>query len=184
MEYTEIVDLILDDENYTVGGGSASAIMGAMACGLIGMVINLSPGKDYGLSDETYTDLAEELRELKAKLLRGSVEDHEAYLLIRDAYRLPKSTDEEKAERKKAIEQAGIAASNVPLSNAKLNKRVHEIGLEVLGKSNPAAGTDLQAGIDLAEKGMYAAKSNVEVNLPMIKDENVLEEFKAELKLF
>lgn len=145
MEYTEIVDLILDDENYTVGGGSASAIMGAMACGLIGMVINLSPGKDYGLSDETYTALAEELRELKAKLLRGSVEDHEAYLLIRDAYRLPKSTDEEKAERKKAIEQAGI---------------------------------------DLAEKGMYAAKSNVEVNLPMIKDENVLEEFKAELKLF
>lgn len=181
MDYKDIIELILDENNFTVGGGSSSAIAGAFACGLMGMVANLSKGKEYGHSDEEYDEMIKELNDLKSKLLEGSVDDNKAFLLIKNAYKLPKATDEDKAKRKLAIQEAGIAAANVPLSNAKLNKRVNEIGKDLLKNSNPACITDLQAGVDFSVLGINAGKANVEVNLPLIKDEKVIENFKEEI---
>lgn len=182
MDYKDIIELILDENDFTVGGGSSSAIAGAFGCGLMGMVINLSKGKDYGYSDEKYDELAAELKELKAKFLQGAVNDNEAYMLIVNAYKLPKATDEEKTERKAAIQNAGIRAAEVPMSNAKLNKRLLEIGEGLLTNSNPACGTDLNAGVEFAKMGIKAGKENVEVNLPLIKDEEIIARFKKDLE--
>lgn len=172
---------MLDENDFTVGGGCASALAGAMATGLIGMVVNLSKGKDYGYEDEKYDEIIKELNEMKAKFLEGTVNDNKAYLLIVKAYKLPKSTDEEKAKRKEAIQNAGIEAANVPLSNALLNKRTYDIGRDLLEKSNPAAVTDLQAGIDLAKVGIDAGRANVLANIPLIKDEKVVEDLKKQI---
>ena len=183
MNYKEIFDLILDEKDFTVGGGSTAALAGAMACGLMGMVANLSKGKDYGFEDAKYDSIVEELNALRAKLLQGSVDDNKAYMMIVNAYKLPKSTDEEKEKRKMAIQNAGIEAANVPLSNAKLNKKVFEIGSSLIGKSNPACFTDLKAGVDLSKLGLDTAKANVEVNLPLIKNEKIVEELKKQVEL-
>ena len=177
MNYREIFDLILDENDFTVGGGSSSAIVGAMACGLMGMVANLSKGKDYGYSDKEYDDIIKELNEAKANFLQGAVEDNKAYMLIVNAYKLPKASDEEKEIRKKAIQNAGIEAAN-----ALLNKKVNEIGKNLLKKSNPACITDLQAGVDLSYIGINMGKSNVKANLPLIKDEKIVNEFEAQIK--
>lgn len=182
MDYKEIIELILDEDNTTVGGGSSSAIAGAMACGLMGMVANLSRGKDYGYSDEEYSKIVKKLNDLKIELLQGSVDDNKAYELIVAAYKKPKSTDEEKEVRKKYINDAGVEAADVPLNNAKRNAEVLKIGKDLLEKSNPACMTDLKAGIDLAEMGLKAGAANVEVNLPLIKDEEKLTYFKDEIK--
>ncbi len=182
MDYKNILDLMLDEKDFTVGGGCASALAGAMATGLIGMVANLSKGKDYGYEDEKYDEIIKELNEIKAKFLEGTVNDNKAYLLIVNAYKLPKSTDEEKAKRKAAIQNAGIEAANVPLSNALLNKRTYDIGKNLLEKSNPAAVTDLQAGIDLAKVGIDAGCANVLANIPLIKDEKVVEDLKNQIE--
>lgn len=182
MNYKDILDLMLDENDFTVGGGCASAIAGAMATGLIGMVANLFKGKDYGYEDEKYDAIIKELNEMKAKFLEGSVNDNKAYLLIVNAYKLPKSTEEEKQERRKAIQNAGIEAAKVPLSNALLNKRTYDIGRDLLEKSNPAAVTDLQAGIDLAKIGIDAGRANVLANIPLIKDEKIVSDFNKELE--
>lgn len=181
MNYKEIIELILDENNFTVGGGSTSAISGAMACGLIGMVVNLSKGKDYGYTDEEYDNILKKVNDIKEKLKQGSVDDNKAYTMIVDAYKLPKSNEEEKTIRKKAINDAGVEAARVPLSNAKLNSIVNEIGIDLLDKSNSACITDLKAGIDLTVVGVNAGKANVEANLPLIKDEKVVEELKKEI---
>lgn len=183
MNYKEIFDLILDEKDFTVGGGSTAALAGAMACGLIGMVANLSKEKDFGFEDMKYNSIVEELNALKVKLLQGSVDDNKAYMMIVNAYKLPKTTDEEKEKRKIAIQYAGIEAANIPLSNAKLNKKIYEIGNLLIGKSNPACFTDLKAGIDLAKLGLDTAKANVEVNLPLIKDKKIVEEFKKQIEI-
>ncbi len=181
MDYKEIFELVLNEKDFTVGGGSTAALAGAMACGLIAMVGNLSKGKDYGYTDEKYDEVVRELNSLKEELLKGSVEDNKAYMMIVNAYKLPKSTDEEKEIRKKAIQNAGIAAANVPLSNAILNKKVYEIGEDLIKNSNPACFTDIKAGVDLSKLGLETAKANIEVNLPLIKDEKIVEDFKNKM---
>lgn len=179
MDYHEIIRLILDENDATVGGGCASALSGAFACGLIGMVVKLSKGKEFGYSDEEYDRMLEELAKYKEELLEGSVKDRAAYLLIRDAYRYPKATDEEKMQRKEKIECAGIKAAEVPLENAKLNHRVYEMGKALWDRSNPSCRTDLEAGIALSRLGIEAGIANVEGNLPLIKDEKCITSFKA-----
>ncbi|MDO5715926.1 MAG: cyclodeaminase/cyclohydrolase family protein [Tissierellia bacterium] len=182
MNYKDIFELLLDEEDYTVGGGSSSAIAGAIACGLIGMVANLSKGKDYGYSDEKYNNLIKELNKMKEKLLQGCVDDNKAYLLIVNAYKLPKNNEKEKLKRINAIQKAGIEAAKVPMENACLNKRVYDIGQILLKHSNPACETDLQAGIDLSAMGIRAGKANVEVNLPLIRDEKIIRDFKKKME--
>lgn len=183
MDYKKIFELILDEKDSTVGGGSTAAISGAMACGLIGMVANLSKGKDCGYTDEKYEIIIAELNILKKELLKGCIDDNKAYMMIINAYQLPKAIDEEKEARKKAIQNAGIVAANEPLLNAKLNKKVYEIGSSLIGKSNLACFSDLKAGVDLSRLGVEIAKANVEVNLPLIKDEKIITHLKKEIEL-
>lgn len=182
MDYNEIFQQILDEHNFTVGGGSTCALVGAMACGLIGMVVNLSRKKDYGYSVEQYEQMLQELDEIKIQLLRGSVQDHKAYLKIVNAYKFPKLTDEEKQVRKLEIQNAGIEAAKVPLLNACLNQRILDIGMGLLNKSNPSCLTDLQAGIELSKAGILIGKENVKTNLPLIKDEKIKKELELKLE--
>ena len=83
MDYKGVMDLILDTDDVTVGGGSASALSGALACGLIGMVCKLSTKKDYGIAPDKQLNYAKELEELREELLKGVVDDANAYGVIR-----------------------------------------------------------------------------------------------------
>lgn len=173
MSYIDVMNRILDSHNVTVGGGSAGAISGAMAAGLIGMVSRLSTEKDYGLADRVYLELADELDKLSEELLKGAVKDTEAYLLIKNAFKLPKSTDEEKAIRSKAVSDAGIEAALVPKSNADKCSRVYTIASVLEGNYNENAGSDFVIGKNLAHLGMQGCILNIEANLSLIKDKTI-----------
>lgn len=177
MDYKDIMELILDTDDVTVGGGSASALSGALACGLIGMVCKLSTKKDYGIAPEKQLEIAKELEEIRNELLAGIVEDANAYGVIIDAYKLPKGTDEEKEARRLAIANAGIVGATAPMNNAKLCRRVYEIGIELDGNSNPNCKSDLVIGYELAKDGTNGCVMNIEANLPLVKDEAKAEEF-------
>ncbi|MDX9917112.1 MAG: cyclodeaminase/cyclohydrolase family protein [Gudongella sp.] len=177
MNYEDVLKLILDTDDVTVGGGSASALSGAVACGLIGMVCKLSTKKDYGISPERQLELAKELEDIREVLLKGVVTDANAYGVIRDAYKLPKETDEEKEIRKQAIANAGTVGATAPMENAKLCRRVYEIGIELDGKSNPNCHSDLAIGYELAKIGTNGCIMNIEANLPLVKDEAKIDEF-------
>lgn len=182
MDYKDVMDLILDTDDVTVGGGSASALSGALACGLIGMVCKLSTKKDYGIAPDIQLNYAKELEELREKLFNGVVEDANAYGVIRDAYKLPKETDEEKERRKQAIANAGVVGASAPLENAKLCRRVYEIGMELDGKSNPNCHSDLVIGYELAKVGTNGCLMNIEANLPLVKDQAKIQEFNDAMK--
>lgn len=182
MDYKGVMDLILDTDDVTVGGGSASALSGALACGLIGMVCKLSTKKDYGIATDKQLNYAKELEELREELLKGVVDDANAYGVIRDAYKLPKETEEEKEVRRQAIAKAGIVGASAPLENARLCRRVYDIGKALEGKSNPNCHSDLVIGYELAKIGTNGCLMNIEANLPLVKDVDKIQEFNTALK--
>lgn len=182
MNYKDVMDLILDSDDVTVGGGSASALSGALACGLIGMVCKLSTKKDFGIDPEKQLEYAKELEELREGLIAGVVADANAYAIIREAYKLPKETDEEIEVRKQAIANAGIVGATSPMENAKLCRRVYDIGIKLEGNTNPNCLSDLVIGYELAKTGTNGCLMNIEANLSLIKDEAKLEEFNNIMK--
>ena len=165
----QIMDKILDSKDATVGGGSASALASAMAAGMGGMVARLSAGKNLGLTDADYMQCADSLDSLSEALVQGAALDAAAFAQISSAFKLPKATEEEKAIRSKAIEEAGIAAASAPLQNAKLTADVLAIFDQFLGKHNPNAESDLMIGRHFLNVALYGFAVNIEANLSLIK---------------
>ena len=179
------LEKILDSRDTTVGGGASSALVGAMAASMAGMVAGLSIKKPVNLTAEDYEKIVAECDELSEKLQQGAVDDMDAYGLIVDAFKLPKETDEEKAVRREAVQKAAIRAAEVPLMNARMNLRVQEIARMLKGNSNPACISDLMCAIYLSEAGLKDAVLNINANLGMIKDEEKNNELKeAMLELY
>lgn len=173
---------VIDSNNFNVGGGVASALAGAMAAGMISMVAKLSIKKEYGLTRDHYNEIALESDELAKKLIHGAKLDENAFLLIKQAYALPKISDKEKVYRRSAIQNGGIEAATVPMDNGYMCYRVYELGMMLKDKSNPNAGSDLSEAVMLAESGIKGCVLNIEANLPLIKNEEINMKFKGNIE--
>lgn len=163
------------------GGGSVAALAGAQGAGLLSMYCNLSQNREkLGEIVDILQNSGEEARFLMNKLAEAIDEDTVAFNQVMEAYRLPKESTEEKAERVMAIQAAALNAANVPMQTARGSLRVLSIVNEVASKGNPAAITDLGVANLQAMAGLTGACYNVRINLGMISDKNVLEKFKLE----
>lgn len=180
-EVIETLSKLLDSDDTTVGGGSASALSGAMAAGMIGMVAKLSKKKPVNFTVEQYDAIADECDNLAQQLLEGCVNDTQAYRGIVEAFKLPKNTDEEKAARSAAVQAAALQAAQVPRDNGRLNARVHELGTSLRGNSNPACLSDLTSALYLSEGGIKDCVLNIQANLGLIKDEAAVSALKDDM---
>ena len=98
------------------GGGGASAAVGAFASALGLMVTNLTVGKKkYADVEEEILEIREKLEQKKQDLVRMVDEDAEAFEPLAKAYRMPKETEEEQAEKEKVMEAALKNAAEAPL---------------------------------------------------------------------
>jgi formiminotetrahydrofolate cyclodeaminase len=161
---------VLDPADNSTGGGTASALAGAMAASLASMVARLSVGKAAGAVDSFYQELAAAGEKLSLELQAGAARDAEAFDGVKAAYRLPKDTPEQTAARSAAIQAAVIDAARVPLANAGMCARALDLARLLEGRSNPNARSDLQCAIYLARAGLAGCLANVAINLPSIKD--------------
>lgn len=171
MSLPEVLQKIFDSKDFTAGGGAASALSAAMAASLVAMVCRLSIGKNLGLSDKEFEEIADEMDQVSLDLRQGAIKDYEAFLGIKAAYALPKQTEEEKARRKLAIGKAAYAAADVPRQNARLAMKVVEAAMRLGGRSNANAASDLKVGSDLAKASVEGFLANIRANLGLIKDE-------------
>jgi formiminotetrahydrofolate cyclodeaminase len=147
-----------------------------MAGALVAMVARLSLGKEGMEPEPFYKELGASAETLSAELFSGGREDSQAFEAVRHAFRLPKGSDEEKSVRREAIQAAWIHAARVPLANAERCRQVLELGTQLQGRSNPNAASDLASAVYLARAGMLGCLENVEINLPAIKDQQVVAE--------
>ncbi len=161
---------VIDPEDDQTGGGTASAVAGAMAAGLAGMVARLSIGREGMEPEEYYREIDAEAQVLTASLMRGGHEDADAFGAVMRAFKLPKGTDDEKAARSRAIQDGMLGAAKVPLANAERCARVLELVARLEGRSNRNAASDLAVGGALARTALEGCLANVEINVESIKD--------------
>lgn len=158
-------------ESPAPGGGSVSAYMGALAAALGTMVANLSAHK-AGWDDrwEEFSDIAVRGQELMTRLLALVDEDTDAFNRIMDALGMPKATDEEKAARAQALEDATLFACEVPLTTMDRAAECFPVLLDVAEKGNPASASDAGVGALAARAAVRGAGLNVRINAAGLKD--------------
>lgn len=154
------------------GGGSISALNGAIATALTEMVANLTIGKKkYEEVEGQMKTIAIEASLIRQRLVAYIDKDSEAYDRVFAAFRLPKETEEEKATRSRVIQEATKEAALVPLQVAEEVVSVMETIIYVAHKGNQNAVTDACVAMMTARTCVLGALLNVRINLSSIKDE-------------
>jgi formiminotetrahydrofolate cyclodeaminase len=176
--YTEL----LAGPNPTPGGGSAAGLVGALAAASAAMVASFTVGKPkFAEVEAEVAGLLERLQGLRERLLDLTDADAEAYAQVGTAYGLAKGTDEEKAGRKAAIQEALQAAARVPLGVVVAAGEVAECLPAMAEKGNPNLLSDVGVAAILAEAAFAAGRLNVEVNLAGVTDEAYIAEAREQI---
>lgn len=161
----------LSSKSPVPGGGSASALSGALAASLLAMVCNLTIGKERFIAVEEQAEAVrletEKLRERFSDLIE---EDAAAFNAVIAAYKLKKATEAEKQARTIAVQKALRHAADVPLETARLALNVLELGQSLLEIGNPLALSDVGVSALLAESAVQGALLNVDINAKLMKD--------------
>ncbi len=150
----------------TPGGGSASAVTGAMAAALLAMVSRLTKVKEGGVSIET---VARKMDQDRTTLLDLAAKDAQAFDDVMRAMRLPKETDAQRRERQQTIQRALIEAAAVPLAVAAHATDVLKSAALVAREGNVNAISD----------AVHGAILNVRINLSSIKDHGYVQATEA-----
>lgn len=154
------------------GGGSVSALNGALAASLSAMVANLTAGrKKYVEVNDIMVEVSEKLTKLTEQLVADVDRDSEAYDRVFAAFKLPKETDEEKAVRSAAIQKETKYAAEVPMEVARTVFSMLPMIETVARKGNSNAITDACVSMMCARTAVLGALLNVKINLSSIKDE-------------
>jgi len=149
------------------GGGSASAMAGAMAAGLVRKVCLLTIGKKkYQKVTERFSQLNQEAEELQKALIQLAKKDEEAFLEVM------KTKGSEKAVKK---------AAEVPLETARRSLAVLKMANYASKHGNQNLRSDAFCALELATAAVYGALENVRVNLPFIQDEAYLRDLKNQI---
>ena len=158
-------------ESPAPGGGSIAAYVGALGVSLGTMVANLSAHK-RGWDDrwEEFSEVAARGQKFKDELLRLVDEDTNAFNKIMDAFGLPKKTDEEKAARARAIEEASKYAMEVPFKVMQTAYESINVMRAMAENGNPNSVSDAGVGALCALTAVEGAYLNVKINAAGIKD--------------
>lgn len=157
------------------GGGSASALVGALSAALVEMVCELTLGKpEYEEVDPVARQIGAAAGELRGSLLAAAEEDATAYLAVVVARRLPRDGDEQRAARKAAIGEASVAATEIPLRVGRLAAKVLDLAASIASIGNRNAVSDAGAAALLAAAAARGAALNVRINLPSLPDAHPL----------
>lgn len=168
-------------ESPAPGGGSISAYMGALGAALGTMVANLSSHKaGWDERWKEFSDWADQGQSLIKELLYLVDEDTAAFNKIMAVFSMPKSTDEEKAARAQAMEEATLYATQVPLRTIKTAYAAFPLVKAMAEEGNPNSVSDAGVGALSLRSAVMGAALNVKINAAGLKDRAAAEQLVAE----
>lgn len=164
-------------ESPAPGGGSISAYVGALGVSLGTMVANLSAHKrGWDSRWESFSVYAGQGQGIKRKLLALVDDDTNSFNGIMEAFRLPKSTEQEKSLRTEAIQAATKYAVEVPLLVMKTALGSMQMIRSMAEIGNPNSITDAGVGALCARTAVHGAFLNVKINLAGLKDKEYVQQ--------
>jgi len=166
MSVRDFVDELSSDSP-APGGGSVSALAGAMGAALAAMVATISHTRKGFESKQAQLDtIGTRAQELKEQLLDAVDADTAAFDRLLDAMRLPKDDP----NRDAAVTVATIAATEVPLGVLEACPEVIELCREVSRIGLQASLSDAGVGVEMARAAAAGAYQNVCINLANLSD--------------
>jgi formiminotetrahydrofolate cyclodeaminase len=156
------------------GGGATAALHAAQSAALLAMVARYSSGPKYDA--ELMSHIIAETDELRSDALTLAEADETAFAAVAEAYRLPKQTSKQQAERSEAIAAAAAEAARPPADVVRLALLLVSFAEELLSAGNQNVITDVAAGAEAARAAAVTAQLIIEVNLrgnaaPGVQDE-------------
>jgi glutamate formiminotransferase/formiminotetrahydrofolate cyclodeaminase len=171
-------------ESPAPGGGSVSAYVGALGVSLATMVANLSSHKrGWDERWEYFSEAAEQGQAIKNKLIHLVDEDTRSFNRIMEAMALPKSNEEEKQIRTRAIADATRYAIEVPLMVMETSMSSFAIIQQMVEHGNPNSITDAAVGALCARTAVIGAGLNVKVNASGYQDQSFVTEVLAKTEM-
>jgi glutamate formiminotransferase/formiminotetrahydrofolate cyclodeaminase len=162
----------------TPGGGSAAAYAAAMGASLVAMVARLTIGKNkYSEVEKEMQTILEGAEVLQKRLFDSVSADAQAFDAVMNAYRMPKETDQEVANRKAAIDDAMQGAAEVPLQVCSDAVHVIAFATEVAEHGNSNALSDAGSAGALAAAAFQAAQYNVRINAGSVSDKKLAQKW-------
>lgn len=167
----------------TPGGGCTASLVGALGASLCTMTANLSANKK-GWEDQVsyFSDVAHKGQKIKDELLRLVDEDAKAFDKVMNAYKLPKEKPEEIAERKKAINEANIYASEIPLKIMETAYESFALTDEMVHKGLPGSMSDATVGALCTLTAIEGAYLNIMANIKGLSDPEKRNEISTKAK--
>ena len=180
----KLIDMSLSDfadetasESPAPGGGSISAYVGSLGVSLATMVANLSSHKrGWGNRWEEFSDWAEKGQKIKDELLHLVDEDTNAFNKIMETFGLPKGSNEEKAARQEAIQEASKYAIEIPFKVMQKAYESMEIIKAMAEIGNPNSVSDAGVGALCARTAVMGAYLNVKINASGVDDSDFVNE--------
>lgn len=167
----------------TPGGGAVAAVTAATGAALAEMVANLTIGKKgYEDVKDVMVDLQQRAQVIRERSLELAQADADAFGLFMNALALPKETDEEKAIRKEALQNAYKSAGSVPFEIGELANQIFDLADIAVQQGNTNLVTDGAIAAINARAAVRAAFLNVRINLMGIKDEAFSKEMREKME--
>lgn len=162
----------------TPGGGSASALAGALSASLIAMVAGLSLKKGKEM-ERQMGEIKRKALVLQKRLYQAIDEDARSFEDVIKAFRLPRKTEGEQLRRSQAIEKAYQKATIPPKLVCEKTLQLLDYSRFLISKGNPNAISDAAVAAFLADASLAGGLLNIGINLVAVKDRNFLKKMRS-----
>ena len=171
----------ISSKSPTPSGGTVAGLVAALSSALISMVCNLTIGKkSYQQYEDEIKKILENSEKLKLEFILLAEKDIESFDEVMSVYSLPHESEEDKDNRKLAVEEATKKAAMVPMDMLRRCELISELSLSVALKGNENSINDAGVAAILANAAAQAASLNILINLSTISDEDFIGKLKTE----
>ncbi|MEX5296000.1 cyclodeaminase/cyclohydrolase family protein [Kocuria sp. CPCC 205268] len=166
----------------TPGGGAAAALHAAQGAALIAMVARYTTGARYAQHEEQSLRIAGRADDIIPEALQLADDDEKAFAAVISAYRLPSASEEDRAARSRAVQDATVAAAAPPRALIGLATEIIDLGRELAEFSNPTVISDVAAASEAARAAIATALITLDMNISAITDARTRAQLTDELQ--